>query len=195
MIPEPERWLDEHGEALYAYAILHLADAHRAEDLVQETLLAGLEARWRFRGLASVRTWLTGILKHKIMDEYRRVRRESLQQCALDDGSDPASPADDADFAGNGRWQCPPADWGDPEKALSGERFWLSIERCMKQLPPRMAHLFLLRELWQMETEDLCAEMRISPANLWTTLHRARLKMRRCLEQHYLYGGDHGADV
>lgn len=180
---EPERWLEEHGSALYSFALLHLRDPQRAEDAVQETLLAALQARVRYAGNSSVRTWLTGILKHKIIDEFRRQSRETpasdprpegetgTEDCALDEN-----------FTAGGRWNRPLADWGDPEYAFSQEQFWALVERCITALSPRMARLFILRELWEMETDEVCKELDITPTNLWTTLHRARLSMRRCLE-------------
>ena len=194
-IPDAECWLEQHGSALYSFAIVHVNDAQRAEDLVQETLLAALEGKSRFRGSASVRTWLTGILKHKIMDEYRRRGREAaLLDTSVDTRAD-QPPPEDEDFLGNGRWRHPPQTWGDPVRSLSGQRLWIFIERCLERLSPRMARLFVLRELWEMNTKDVCEELSMSPSNLWTTLHRARLNMRRCLESHQINGSSHDADV
>src|SRR5271165_1791769 len=65
-------WLERHGDALYCYARARVGACDLAEDLVQETLLAALEARQQFAGRSSVRTWLFSILRHKIVDLYRR---------------------------------------------------------------------------------------------------------------------------
>lgn len=180
----PSLWLEEHGSALYSFAFLHVRDTHRAEDLVQETLLAALNARKRFQGDSSVRTWLTGILKHKIMDEFRRQAREA----PLPDSPEAALAAAEAQraeesFTENGKWSLPPASWGDAEQTLSRTQLWSLIEQCLAALSPRMARLFVLRELWEMETDEVCKELEMTPTNLWTTLHRARLGMRRCLEK------------
>lgn len=183
-ISEPERWLEEHGSALYSFAFLHVRDGHRAEDLVQETLLAALKARERFQGNASVRTWLTGILKHKIMDEFRRQSREAPTPNSPEDAWDAAEARRVAEnFTDSGRWSQPLTNWGDSEQDFSRDQFWSLIEQCLAALSPRMARLFVLRELWEMETEEVCKEMAITPTNLWTTLHRARLGMRQCLEK------------
>jgi RNA polymerase sigma-70 factor (ECF subfamily) len=180
---DPERWLEEHGSALYSFALLHLRDPQRAEDAVQETLLAALQARERYAGNASVRTWLTGILKHKIIDEFRRQSREApASDSTLGREIGPEDCAFDESFTGEGRWNRPLADWGDPEGAFSREQFWALVQRCISALSPRMARLFILRELWEMETAEVCKELDITPTNLWTTLHRARLSMRQCLE-------------
>lgn len=183
-VVEAEHWLNDHGNALYAFALLHLRNPHHAEDAVQETLLAALQARERYTGKASVRTWLTGILKHKIIDEFRRQAREA-----------PANNADtkaweeaeiqrvDQEFADDGHWRHTLTDWGDPERSTYSEQLWILIERCIQALSPRAARLFVLRDLWEMEADVVCQELAITPNNLWTGLHRARLGMRQCLEQ------------
>jgi RNA polymerase sigma-70 factor (ECF subfamily) len=180
MSDSPERWLEDHGGALYAYALRHLRDPQRAEEAVQETLLAALESRGRFAGRSSVRTWLIGILKHKVIDELRRGLRAPLPT------DDPA----DENFDASGRWRVPPADWGDPERALAQQEFWRALERCLDTLPPRLAQLYLLRDIWEVQTDELCKELAITTTNLWTTLHRTRLALRRCLERTWLGGGE-----
>ncbi|WP_177419579.1 sigma-70 family RNA polymerase sigma factor [endosymbiont of Lamellibrachia barhami] len=183
-ISEPERWLEEHGSALYSFAFLHVRDGHRAEDLVQETLLAALKARERFQGNASLRTWLTGILKHKIMDEFRRQSREAPTPNSPEDAWDAAEARRVAEnFTDSGRWSQPLTNWGDSEQDFFRDQFWSLIEQCLTTLSPRAARLFVLRELWEMETGEVCKELAITPTNLWTTLHRARLGMRQCLEK------------
>ena len=181
-ISEPERWLNEHGSALYSFALLHIRDAHRAEDLVQETLLAALKSSKDFQNNSSVRTWLIGILKHKIIDQFRRQAREGSN--STDDVLEEVEKQqlDDA-FTDAGRWSNPIAEWGNPEQQLVDKEFWQFIERCTAGLSPKMAQLFILRDLWGLETEEVCKELEITPTNLWTTLHRARLGMRQCLEK------------
>lgn len=181
---EAQRWLEEHGSALYSFALLHLRDPDRAEDAVQETLLAALQALQRFAGNASIRTWLLGILKHKIVDEFRRQAREA-----------PVSEPDgrswetleatriEAEFAENGRWHHALTDWGDPEQVASSHELWSLVEQCLESLSPRMARLFMLRDVWEADTTVVCEELAMTPTNVWTSLHRARLAMRRCLER------------
>lgn len=184
----PERWLEEHGGALYRYALLQMRDPHRAEEAVQETLLAALESWGRFAGRSSVRTWLIGILKHKILDELRRSLREQPYGDVPDDPpeDDPA----EAHFTEAGRWRAPPADWGKPEQALAQHQFWIALEQCLDTLPLRLTRLFILREVWEMQTDEICKELAITPTNLWTMLHRARLGLRNCLERRWIDGGN-----
>lgn len=180
----PEQWLDQHGAVLYRYALARLHDPHKAEEAVQETLLAALEARDRFNGDASVRTWLTGILKHKLIDQFRREARER----PLDEELARELPDDaggDAMFAADGHWRERLADWGDPEDALRQGQFLLVLQRCLDRLPKRLARLFLLREVHEESTDYICREMAITPANLWTMLYRTRLGLRQCLESNW----------
>jgi RNA polymerase sigma-70 factor (ECF subfamily) len=183
MASQPEQWLEEHGSALYSFALLHVRDAHQAEDLVQETFLAALKARDRYQGNASIRTWLTAILKHKLMDTFRRQSHEAPSPDSPDQAWELAEAQRVAEqFSENEHWRKPLAHWGDAEHAYSRDQFWSLIEQCLAALSPRSARLFVLRELWEMDTEAVCKELAITPTNLWTTLHRARLGMRRCLE-------------
>lgn len=181
----PDDWLTDHGAALYKYALLLTRDEHRAEEAVQETLLAALQARDRFSGEASVRTWLIGILKHKVMDMFRRDAREVPLEDPddLEDGEDTLA---EEIFKPNGRWQDKPSDWGNPEQMLERGQFMAILQRCLDGLPPRLARLFMLREVMEENTENICQELAITPTNLWTMLYRARLGLRRCLDRNWV---------
>jgi RNA polymerase sigma-70 factor (ECF subfamily) len=181
----PESWIDEHGNALYRYALVQLRDQHRAEELVQETFLAALQGRDRYSGTASVRTWLIGILKHKIQDQFRRDAREtSLDESEHEDseGEDTA----ESDFTGAGRWSAMLLDWGDPEEAMANGQFWAVLQLCLDHLPKRLARLFLLREVQDATTKEICKDLAITPTNLWTMLYRARMGLRQCLERNWV---------
>ena len=172
---------EEHRAYLMRYATLQIRDAAAVEDLVQETLLAAVAGRDRFSGNSSVKTWLTGILKHKIIDHLRRQNRE---QPLLGDGDGDRSEAEAADalFAADGHWQDRPSNWGDPQRAFENRQFWEVFERCSQRMPARMARVFTMREVLELPTEDICKELGISATNCWVMLHRARLILRECLE-------------
>ena len=89
--PDPGKWLDDHGDYLFKYASFRLRDDTAAEDAVQETFLAALKAYERFEGRGSERTWLVGILKHKIIDHFRKASREAPLGEGADDGAAAAS--------------------------------------------------------------------------------------------------------
>ncbi len=172
----------EHERAyLLRYARLQLRNPAQAEDAVQETLLAAIEGAARFSGKSSLRTWLTGILKHKIIDHLRRAAREQPLTGADDDRSE--AEAIDALFAEDGHWREFPAQWGNPDAALENSRFWATIEMCTQRLPERTARVFMMREIMEMPTEEICKELNITATNCWVMLHRARLALRECLER------------
>lgn len=166
---------------LMRYALLQLRDQTSAEDVVQETLLAAVEGGDRFSGKSTVKTWLTGILKHKIIDQ---VRRQSREQPLLQGEDDERSEADVIDglFKADGHWQNFPANWGDPGNALENKRFWETFEMCARLMPVKTARVFMMREVMELSTEEICKELDITATNCWVMLHRARLSLRECLE-------------
>jgi RNA polymerase sigma-70 factor (ECF subfamily) len=181
---DPERWVDRHGDALYRYALLRLRDPDLAADAVQEALLDALRTRAAFAGRSSERTWLVGILKHKVVDQ---VRRASRARAALG-GPEPDPPRDEA-FTATGFWKIPPAAWrGDPRRDLETREFWDVFGRCLARLPSGLADAFFLREVDGLEPEAVRLALGISPDNLWTRLHRARSLLRGCLERRW-FGG------
>ena len=164
---------------LLRYALLQLRDRDSAEDVVQETMLAALEGRARFAGKSTAKTWLTGILKHKIIDLLRRRKREE-PLVTNEDGSE--ADAVDAMFQADGHWLAIPADWGNPARALEDKRFREAFALCTKAMPVRNARVFMMREVLDMSGSEICEALDITPANLWVMLHRARLSLRACIE-------------
>lgn len=176
--------LAEHGDYLYRFALARLRDPHLAEDAVQETLLAALQGG-EFSGKSAPRTWLTGILKHKIIDQFRRQRREVA--LAEPDQLGEEEPGMDEMFA-QGHWAEPPHAWGDPGSLLQQDQFMGILQQCMDRLPPAQARLFLLREVEELDNEEICKELDITPTNAWVMLYRARMGLRKCLEINWLGG-------
>lgn len=175
--------IESHRSYLLRVAQLQLRDRDIAEDTVQDTMVAALAGREGFTGRSSLKTWLTGILKHKIIDAIRRRQREPLATAALDEELD----VDDFDalFADNGAWESPPADWGDPETALNRRQFFEVLELCLAKLPANTARVFMMREVLELESEEICKELSITPNNLWVILYRARMALRQCLERNW----------
>jgi RNA polymerase sigma-70 factor (ECF subfamily) len=174
---DPACWLDVHGDALYAYALARVRERSLAEDLVQETLLAALSAPGAFRGESAERTWLVGILKHKLVDHLRRAAREQPLPDGMTDIEELASYFDDT-----GHWSMQIGDWGRPERALEQEQFRKAFNDCLDRLPERLRLLYTMRELEEMETDELTRALDITSANVWVMLSRARLRLRQCLE-------------
>ncbi|HTU21227.1 MAG TPA: sigma-70 family RNA polymerase sigma factor [Gemmataceae bacterium] len=172
-LPEPSDWLNQYGDALYRYALSRLRRSHDAEEAVQDTLLAALKTRSQFEGRSHPCTWLMGILKRKIVDRQRAAAREETE-------IDPAEL--DAWFDAGGHWRKSPKHWGDPAIFAERAEFWRVVRDCLAKLPARMAEAFTLRTIDEEGADEVCRELAISPANLWVLLHRARLRLVRCLE-------------
>jgi RNA polymerase sigma-70 factor (ECF subfamily) len=168
---------------LLRYASLQLRDRDAAEDAVQEALAAALAGERGFAGRSNLRTWLTGILKHKIVDHIRRSSRERPGGESVSD----AGYEDDfnALFDERGHWRDPPQEWKDPEGALEDAQFRAVLEECLKALPERTAQAFLLREHMGLETTELCKELGVTPTHSWVLLYRARMALRLCLEKNW----------
>jgi RNA polymerase sigma-70 factor (ECF subfamily) len=178
--------LAAHRDYLLRVARLSLRDADAAEDVVQETLVAALSGRERFSDRSSVRTWLTGILKHKIIDAIRQKQRQPI--AAVNFGAEADLHAFDPLFTDSGAWEAPPADWGDPVNALSRQEFMEVLARCLERLPPATARVFMMREVYELESDEICKELTITANNLWVILYRARMALRHCLEQNWFAG-------
>jgi len=184
---DPAQWVDAHSDYLYRYAVPRVGNPADAEDLVQETFLSALESYSEFRGDSSVRTWLFTILRRKIIDYYRKKGRTADHEV---DGEFNESSDFYADGAMKGRWkpESAPRDWRrDPETQTETEGFMEVLQQCLDQLTSGLAAAFTLRELEEMETDAICKELGISSSNLWVRLHRARAKIRKCLERNWIH--------
>ncbi len=174
-----ETQLAEHRGYLLRFARLQLRNDAWAEDAVSETLLAALSKRQSFAQRSQLKTWLVGILKHKVVDMLRSRRREVPLPESDGDGSEEL---DALMFQADGHFAAPPADWGDPERALASRQFFEVLEACTEKLPPAMARIFMMREWLELPSEEICKELGLTATNLYVQLHRARLRLRECLE-------------
>lgn len=173
----PEHWVDLHGDCLYRYALLRLRSPELAADVVQETFVEAIKGKRAFAGRSSERTWLVGILRHKIADHFRRAKRAPLNGLT--------SPPED-DFDHHGRWRKMPASWrGEPSRALESREFWDVFSGCLARLPHILAEAFLLRELEGVGSEEIRQRLGITAVNLWARLHRSRSLLRGCLEENW----------
>jgi RNA polymerase sigma-70 factor (ECF subfamily) len=176
--PDPARWLDEHGDYLYRFALARVGRPDAAEDLVQDALVAALRGAAGFAGRASERTWLTGILKNKLID---RLRRRPPVTAASDLGPDAQI---DALYDRTGHWKPAPGRWGtDPAELLQRREFREAFERCRAGLPERQREALSLRLLDDVPAAEVCRLLGVTAANLWTLLHRARLRLWHCLDR------------
>ncbi|MGM0984359.1 MAG: sigma-70 family RNA polymerase sigma factor [Pseudomonadota bacterium] len=172
---------------LVSFALMHLRDRSQAEDAVQEAMMSAIEKNESFAGRSGYETWVFGILKYKILDTMRVQKRHGRWQPLEDEDEDDAI---DRQFQQNGRWQesARPSSWGEPEATFENEHFWQVFDACMIALPDNAARVFSLRELMGLSTDDICRELDIKENNCWVILHRARLRLRACIEKGWLKG-------
>jgi RNA polymerase sigma-70 factor (ECF subfamily) len=170
---------------LMRIARMQLRNDAWAEDAVSETLVSALEQRGSFAGQSQLKTWVVGILKHKIIDQFRRSGREVSVEAATE-----AAEAESFEelFLPSGHRVSQPLDWGDPEASLSRVQFFDVLQTCVDRLPASLARIFMMREWLEFETAEICKEMSITPTNCFVMLHRARMKLRECLEVDWFAG-------
>lgn len=174
----PDEWVDQYGDALYGFALARVNNKQTAEDLVQETFLAAVKSQARFRGRSSEKTWLFSILKHKVIDHYRKHKswlssKDDLRE--LDNM--------DRFFKTDGSWQWRPTDWrADPAKTQTVREALDHFYQCLSGLPQKTADVFISREIDGLSTKEICKNLDITPSNCWVILYRARVLLRTCLE-------------
>lgn len=167
-------WLTAHGDYLFNLGIGQLRDAHVAEDLVQETFLAALKSRDRFAGTSSTRTWLVGILRHKICDHLRRICRERPMAPELVNEVEDAQAMESSLL-----WlHEAAAECNSPSRRIELAEFREALEAALGKLPPRIAQVFQLYHIDEQENHVVCEQLNISESNLWVMLHRARKQLR-----------------
>jgi len=178
-VSNPQLWVDLYADDLYAYALKMIPHPDQAENLIQETFLAALKSKNSFKGISSEKTWLIGILRHKITDllrsKYREVPVSSLapEDVSVDSFFDHA----------NETLKKNPGSWDfQPDQLLNKEEFWRAFEECLKRLPTRTAEAFSLSEMEKMNSREICKVLNVTATNLWSLLHRARVQLRQCLQ-------------
>lgn len=177
----PGKWLELYGDYLYRYALRMVNHPETAEDIVQETLIAAYKGHRNYSGKSSEKTWMVGILKHKIIDHYRKKRQEyQVEDIEL------TADMHNSAFDQSGRWREGLSDWSHPEKALASKDFKKVLDRCIEDLPPNQAQVFALKEFSDMSGEQIRQALGISSTNnVWVMLSRARMRLQSCLEKHW----------
>jgi RNA polymerase sigma-70 factor, ECF subfamily len=181
--------VETHRGYMLRFATAKLRDADQAEEVVQEALLAALDGIGSFSGQSTLRTWLTSILKFKIIDFQRRVISERAHFASAPQEEDSADPEwQEKMYDDTGHWQPRLKAWGNPDVALEQKQFFDVFERCMDKLPGATGRVFFKREVMGVETDEICKEEEISASNCWVMLHRARLALRECLDRNWFQG-------
>jgi RNA polymerase sigma-70 factor (TIGR02943 family) len=176
----PDTWIDKYADYLFNYAVVRVNNEDVAKDLVQETFFAGLKSAKNFQGKASERTWLIAILKRKVIDYYRKINskkgRAEVRMNFYNEGEN------------EGSWieERVPQSWdNETEKLIENEELKSQLDVCLDYLPEKYAMVFRMKTIQEFETEEICKELDITASNLWVIIHRARMQLRKCMEDNW----------
>jgi RNA polymerase sigma-70 factor (ECF subfamily) len=189
---EPEHWIERYADYLYSYAFARLHKEQVAEDLVQDTFFSALKARDTFQHTASEKTWLVSILKHKIIDHYRKKSTQN-ELNIFDkpvDGKDGLNEHffEDTTSDSPGHWTAAgaPGAWAkDFETSVDSDEFYKILERCIAKMPAKWAAAFTMKNMDDQDTEEICQALGITPSNYWVIMHRAKLHLRDCMAKNW----------
>jgi RNA polymerase sigma-70 factor (TIGR02943 family) len=182
----PKNWVKNYADELYGFAMTKTSNTELAEDLVQETFLAGLKSLNNFRGDSSERTWLYSILKFKIADHYRKAStKREITNSKMQVNEDASL---DLYFTDEGGWKdtARPQDWGiDYSCPIENKELSIALNNCIEKLAQNQRQLIVLKLVEEVEVEKICKELKITATNYWVIIHRAKLQLRACLEQNW----------
>lgn len=179
-------WLEEHGNYLYRFAFSRVRDRAAAEDLVQDTLLTAINRLDTFEGRSSMRTWLAGILRFKLMEYLRRSSRETLYSHQEESGDDSAGNFDRLQL-----WNKTFANWADdPDQCFESKEFLAQLQGCLSKLKDKQRLAFLLTVVDENESSAVCEALGVKENNLFVLLYRARMRLRGCLETNWVESKD-----
>ena len=188
---EPEQWIERYSDYLYSYAYIRLRKEEVAQDLVQDTFFSALKAKDTFLHNASEKTWLVSILKRKIIDYYRKKSTQNelnILDKPTEGGDGTMNHFFENSAAKQGHWAsgATPDTWGKTfETSVESEEFYDILKRCITKLPEKTAAAFTMKNMDDLDTEEICKELNITPSNYWVMMHRAKLMLRECMEKNW----------
>jgi len=180
---DPNLWIANYGDLLFNYASSRVRTPEIAEDIIQDTFISALKSMKNFRGDSTEKTWLFAILKRKIIDHYRKSsNKNEINESRFD------SPFQQSGFF-EGHWNTEraPSEWSfTAEGSLHQAEFQEIMEYCLSLLPDKYKAIFVMKVMEEIDSDEVCKEIGCSSSNLWVILHRARLKLRECIETNWM---------
>ncbi len=176
----PEQWVRNYADALYAYTVVRVTDVQQAEDIVQNTFLSAWKARDTYKGQASEKNWLYAILKNKIVDHFRK---QGSNRITL------ASREEDLYFDEAEHWtsEAEPKEWGiNLDQPVESKEFYSILELCKQKLKDIQQKVFVMKYMEDADSEEICKLLNITASNYWVLIHRAKLHLRKCLEKNWI---------
>ena len=180
-IINPNNWVELYADMMYRFALVRVKDPDAADELVQATFFAALKSQHTFAGKSYEKTRLFGILKHKVMDHFRNLKKHISTDLNSNEESGRIH------FDSEGHLTPGPGKWNiDPEKAAENNELAKVLAACLEGLPEKFHKLFVLKEMDGLSSDEICKEFNIKPTNLWVILHRTRNQLKLCLESNWL---------
>ncbi len=179
---EASQWVYDYSDMLYRYALQRVRSADTAKDLVQDTFLSAWRNYGNYRGDASVKSWLFVILKSKLIDYYRRIAGNVTGTLVTDDAGEVQF------FNRSDHWLrgAMPATWRvDEESSLEKAEFYSVLDGCKRKLKDVQNAVFTMKYMEDLDSDEICKVLDLSPSNYWVLLHRAKLQLRACLEMNW----------
>lgn len=177
---QPEGWVNKYADGLFSYTRLRVNDSPAAEDIVQETFLSAWKARDSYQGQASEKNWLYAICKNKIIDYYRK-QSSAIVKTAV---------GDEKNYFDEVEHWTPvtrPNEWGiDYSQPVETKEFYTVLEKCKQKLKDIQQMVFIMRYLDDLDSDDICKALDLTPSYYWVLIHRAKLQLRRCLEKKWI---------
>jgi RNA polymerase sigma-70 factor (TIGR02943 family) len=186
---QPEKWVLLYGDFLYTLAFLKVGNKDIAQDIVQDTFLSAIRAKETFKGHSNEKTWLTVILRNKVIDYYRK-------KDILKDADDYLGKTDDSfheifferDVESYGHWleSTAPKNWTEQaDQSVTRKEFYQVLSYCIGKMPTKLVPAFIAKYIDEEDSEKICKELDISSSNYWVMIHRAKVLMRSCLEKNW----------
>lgn len=176
----PDKWVAKYADTLYAYTIVRVRDAQHSEDIIQNTFLSAWKARGTYKGQASEKNWLYAICKNKIIDHFRKQSGSPVN----------AAPGEeDIYFDDSEHWtkEAAPKEWGtDFEQPVESKEFYSTLDKCRQKLKNIQQNVFVMKYMEDLDSDEICKVLAITPSNYWVLIHRAKLQLRKCLEKNWI---------
>ncbi|MGP4771015.1 RNA polymerase factor sigma-70 [Acinetobacter oleivorans] len=183
-------FLQDLRQQMIKFAFLQLSSLPQAEDVVQEALTSAFQNLDSFKGRAAFKTWVFAILKNKIIDVVRQKSRlVAISELFKDEESELSV---DELFDASGHWHKyeAPHTWQSPEEMIEQSDFWIIFEACLDHLPAKYAQVFMMREVIELSSNEICNKLEISISNFNVLMYRSRTRLRECLENKWLLKED-----
>ena len=173
-------WVNTYSDELYAWSFYKTKLREVSEDLVQDTFLAAIQNKEKFRAESNHKTWLFSILNNKISDYFRKNYKQN--QCFTDDNDGLHT-----HFTSAGKWidSESPEFWQEDTELLDDDSFRSVLEKCLAGLPKKWNDSLLYKYILEKSAHEICQELNITMTNYWQLIHRSKLNMKKCIERNY----------